>query len=70
MSDNSLFDRIKSEQSCMHPITVADLVCKDCVYRYDDAEIPGNVSRCDMYKDVYKPVEIIKGGPCRFYKKQ
>lgn len=47
----SLEDRIKSEQQAMKPIKNADIICKDCVYAYDDTKIPGNISHCEMYKD-------------------
>lgn len=66
----SLEDRIKSEQQAMKPIKNADIICKDCVYAYDDTKIPGNISHCEMYKDKWKPNDIIfHKAYCRFYKK-
>lgn len=66
----SLEERIKSEQQAMKPIKNADIICKDCIYRYDDTVIPGNISHCEMYKDEWKPNDIIFHKEyCRFYKK-
>ena len=53
----------------MRRITNNDLVCKDCLYRYDDTEILGNTSRCEMYEEC-KPNDVIDGGPCDLYDKE
>lgn len=66
----SLEERIKSEQQAMRPITNADTVCKDCIYAFDDTKIPGNISHCAMYKDEWKPNNIIfHGADCKYHKK-
>ena len=40
----------------------ADLVCKDCIYRYDDSGMPCNTSKCEIYTE--KPSTVIDGGKC------
>lgn len=60
--------RIESEQQCMKRITNDDLVCKDCIYKFDDSVKLGNTSVCDIY-DV-KPVKVLLGGVCDEYLKE
>ena len=67
--DNYFKSKLWSEQFCMRRITNNDLVCKDCLYRYDDTEILGNTSRCEMYEEC-KPNDVIDGGPCDLYDKE
>lgn len=50
------------------PITQDMLVCKDCIFRYDEKIHAGNVSKCEIYPDV-KPVKIINEGSCSEYVK-
>lgn len=50
-------------------ITNQDLVCRDCLYRYDDSVIWGNTSKCEMYETV-KPSTVIDGGKCELYDKE
>ena len=45
----------------------ADLVCTDCLYKYDDTNMPCNVSKCEMYEE--KPSTVIDGGNCDLYDK-
>lgn len=52
--------RYESEGKGIVRITNKDLVCKDCMYRYDDSVIFGNTSRCDFYP-ARKPNSILKG---------
>lgn len=66
---NSLDYRRRSEQLCMKRITNDDLVCKDCMYRFDDSQIWGNTSRCEMHEEC-KPNEVILGGDCWLYDKE
>jgi hypothetical protein len=66
MSKDSEFEkRIKSEQKATRPIRNSDLICKDCILRFDDSEILGNTSKCEMYDS--KPNEIINGNGCPFH---
>lgn len=50
-------------------ISNQDLVCRDCLYRYDDRVIWGNTSKCEMYETV-KPSTVIDGGKCELYDKE
>lgn len=70
--EQKLRDRIKSEAMAAMPIRNADLICKDCLFRYDDSEIPGNTGKCDVYPEYpdYKPNEVIKGGDCEYYERE
>lgn len=61
-------NRIKSEQAAMRRITNNDLVCKDCLYRYDDTVKLGNTSVCEMYNP--KPNEVLLGEDCDLYDKE
>ena len=58
--------RIQSEAKAVRRITNDDLVCKDCVLRYPDAVIFGNVSKCEQYPES-KPNEVLLGGKCDAY---
>lgn len=69
MADENMRDRVLSEQSAIMPVTNADLVCKDCVQRFDDGLILGNVSKCEAYP-VCKPKKILLGGECDEYVKE
>ena len=60
--------RIESEQQCMKRITNNDLVCKDCIYKFDDSMKLGNTSVCEVY-DV-KPGKVLLGGDCNRYSKE
>ena len=60
--------RIESEQQCMKRITNNDLVCKDCIYKFDDSMKFGNTSVCEVY-DV-KPGKVLLGGDCNRYSKE
>lgn len=68
----SLKDRIESEARAGIPITNERLVCKDCLFRRDDSEIPANTGICDVYPEYpdFKPNEVIKGGDCEYYEKE
>ncbi len=65
MAENSLQRRILSEQKCMRRITNNDLVCKTCIYKFDDTVKLGNTSRCEIY-DV-KPNDVLLGEDCEDY---
>lgn len=56
--DELVFSRIKNE----------DLVCIDCENRYDDTEIPGNTSKCKVYK--VKPGNVLDGDVCDEYSEE
>lgn len=66
---NDMEKRIQSESKATIGITNQDLVCRDCVQRYDDGFIFGNVSKCEFYP-VCKPIEVLNGGKCDQYVKE
>ena len=58
-------ERIESEAKAAMPIRNKDLICKDCILRFDDSEIPGNTSKCEVYN--FKPNEVITKGKCLYH---
>ncbi len=67
--DENMKDRIESEARAIVPITNDTLVCKDCVQRYDDSIIFGNVSKCEAFP-VCKSNCVLLGGKCAEYVKE
>lgn len=63
---NSLSKKWKNDSLIFEPIANDNLVCKDCLFRFDNSEIYGNTSRCEIYPD-RKPSEIIYGKACNEY---
>lgn len=59
---------MRSEQLCMRRITNDDLVCKDCMYRFDDSQKLGNTSKCEMFEEC-KPHAVLLGHDCCLYDK-
>lgn len=61
----------KCQRDKLHFIRISnqDLVCRDCLYRYDDSGIWGNTSKCEMYETM-KPSSVIDGGKCDLYDKE
>ena len=66
---NNISDRIKSEQQAFGRVTNNDLVCKDCLQRFDDTECYGNTSMCEYYPNG-KPNSVLCGGECKEYVQQ
>ena len=60
-------DKFKNDKLKFELIRNADLVCTDCLYKYDDTNMPCNVSKCEMYEE--KPSTVIDGGNCDLYDK-
>lgn len=58
-----------SEQKAIIGTHNVDLQCKDCLLRYNDSYICGNVSRCEAYPE-HKPQEVLDGGKCGKYVKE
>lgn len=66
--------RIRSESRATKPLTVADLTCSDCVFRFDDSDLfkngkvnkygmtYGPVTACEKYS--HKPQDVLNGGEC------
>ena len=67
--DENMRKRIESEARAIVPITNSTLVCKDCVQRFDDSLICGNVSRCEAFP-TSKPNGVLLGGECAEYVKE
>lgn len=67
MSEKEFERRIKSESKAAIRVTNKNLVCKDCLFKYDDDTKLGNTSKCAVYKT--KPNLILLGGKCEFYKR-
>lgn len=44
-------DKFKNDKLKFELIRNADLVCTDCLYKYDDTNMPCNVSKCEMYEE-------------------
>lgn len=67
-----LKDRVKSEARAGKPIRNEALVCRDCLFRFDDSEIPANTGTCDVYPEFSnsKPNEVLCGGDCEYYEKE
>lgn len=66
MADNAEFkERIESEAKAAMPIRNENLVCKDCILKFDDSEIPGNTSKCEVYDS--KPNEVLLGEKCMYH---
>ena len=63
-NDADFKKRIESEAKAAMPIRNDNLDCKDCIYKYDDSEIPGNTSKCEIYDN--KPSVILLGGKCNY----
>ena len=66
MSEKEFERRIKIESKAAIRVTNKNLVCKDCLFRYNDDTKLGNTSKCAVYKA--KPNLILLGGKCEFYK--
>ena len=62
---NSLDEKFQKDQLKVEQIKNKDLICKDCIKKYDDTELPCNTSKCEAF-DV-KPDEVLDGGDCIEY---
>lgn len=56
----SIKERIESEAKACIGSSNANMICKDCVQRYDDSDVPANASKCEAYPDG-KPLAIVFG---------
>lgn len=70
MDREELKKRIESEARAIVPITNADMVCKDCVQRYNDSLAPGNAGKCEAFP-CGKPIGVMfRGEGCAEYVKE
>lgn len=63
---NALDEKFKKDNLKFNQIKNENLVCKDCIFRLDDTDIPCNTSMCKMFE--VKPDEVLDGGECIEYK--
>ena len=66
MSEKEFERRIKSESKAAIRIENKNLVCKDCLFRYNDDVKLGHTSKYAVSET--KPNLILLGGKCEFYK--
>lgn len=66
---NSIDEKFKKDKLRFNLITNNNLICKDCLYRYDDKDMPCNVSKCEIYQSM-KPTGVLDGGDCDEYVKE
>ena len=65
---NPLDEKFKKDQMKFKPIKNDDLVCKDCIQKFDDTELPCNTSKCKVFD--MKPDEVLSGGDCDEYSEE
>lgn len=65
---NSLDEKFQKDKMKVKQIKNKDLICKDCIKKYDDTELPCNTSKCEAF-DV-KPDEVLDGGDCIEYEEE
>lgn len=63
--------RIESESKACVGVCNANMVCVDCLQRFNDAQIPANATRCEAYPGG-KPLDIVfgKAKECSEYVKE
>lgn len=66
---NKFRDRIESESRAAARISNDDMVCKDCLLRYDDSTINRNTTMCEAYPKL-KPYDVLAGRGCDEYVKE
>ena len=59
-------ERTESESKAVMRITNDNLVCKNCLFVYDDSVKFGNTSQCAIYAS--KPNAVLLGNACKFLK--
>lgn len=57
--------RYDKEEELFEPVTIKNLVCKDCMHAYDNPQL---VSKCEKYPDI-KPAKVLYGKDCEKYLK-
>lgn len=60
-------ERVISEAMGFKRITNEDMVCKNCIYCWDDSKIYGNSTKCDCFP-IAKPNHVVDGGRCPYHK--
>lgn len=66
---NPMDRKFQNDQMKMNRIMNDDLVCKDCISKFPDQELPYNTSKCEKFPNG-KPFEVLGGGECSEYKKE
>lgn len=49
-------------------VTNDSLICKNCIYRFDDSKFFGNTTKCEAYER--KPNEVFTKKMCEKYQKE
>ena len=62
---NEIEKRYDSETKSFTALTVDKLVCKNCLFRYENPQL---VTKCIEYDT--KPPEVLYGGSCERYVKE
>lgn len=62
---NFLDEKFEKDKLKFNLITNNDLVCKDCISRYEDKDMPCNTSKCAKFS--IKPFKVLDGGKCNEY---
>lgn len=65
---NPMNEKFKKDNLKFNQIKNKNLICKDCMYKYDDFELPCNTSKCEVF-DI-KPFKVLDGGDCTEYIKE
>lgn len=65
---NPLDNKFKNDILKFEPIKNKNMVCKDCIKRYDDTDLPCNTSKCEAFQ--IKPDEVLDGRDCIEYEKE
>ena len=62
MAKNTLDEKFKQDELKFVQIKNKNLVCRNCIKKYDDVEMPCNTSKCEAF-DI-KPSTVLDGGDC------
>ena len=65
---NPLNEKFKKDKLSFARITNKDLVCRDCLSRFNDEDLPCNTSKCAVFE--IKPSEVLNGEDCDFYENE
>ena len=65
---NSMDEKFKKDELKFTQIKNENLVCKDCLHKYNDTDMPCNTSKCELF--TIKPEEVLDGGECYEYEQE
>ena len=59
----------KDDVLAFNRVSNKNMLCKDCIFRFNDSEKWGNSSKCKQFE--FKPLDILFGGTdCASYRKE